>query len=242
MVPMRDGVKLAVDIYRPDTAEKLPALLAFAIHNKDLQGPDMAETRPAAAGLVDAVDRSGGGRRHALSRLARLRARDRQPARSRQVRGRRFARIRQLRPDRVDRGAALVRRQGRHDRDFRLRRRAVHGGEAASRRISRRSFRSIRAAPTAMLGGFRDEYPGGVIHLFRFLLQVYASAHQQKGQPKPLPPERETLWQEAMANPDYQDVPARLQRAGAEGAALAALFRGADQSVRQRGRDQEKRG
>ena len=30
-------------------------------------------------------------------------------------------------------------------------------------------------------GGFRDEYPGGVIHLFRFLLQVYASAHQQKG-------------------------------------------------------------
>ena len=34
-------------------------------------------------------------------------------------------------------------------------------------------------------GGFREEYPGGVIHLFRFLLQVYASAHQQKGQPKP---------------------------------------------------------
>src|SRR5262249_6501511 len=56
-------------------------------------------------------------------------------------------------------------------------------------------------------GGFRDEYPGGVIHLFRFLLQVYASAHQQKGQPKPLPPEREKLWQEAIANPDFKMYP-----------------------------------
>jgi len=56
-------------------------------------------------------------------------------------------------------------------------------------------------------GGFRDEYPGGVIHLFRFLLQVYASAHQQKGQPKPLAPEREKLWQEAIANPDFKMYP-----------------------------------
>ena len=30
-VSMRDGVKICVDIYRPDTKEKLPALLAFAI-------------------------------------------------------------------------------------------------------------------------------------------------------------------------------------------------------------------
>src|SRR6266446_585586 len=28
-------------------------------------------------------------------------------------------------------------------------------------------------------GGFRDEYPGGVIHLFRFLLQVYAAAQSR---------------------------------------------------------------
>ena len=30
-------------MYRPDTKEKLPALLAFAIYNKDLQGPDIAD-------------------------------------------------------------------------------------------------------------------------------------------------------------------------------------------------------
>ena len=28
MVPMRDGVRLCIDIFRPDTAERLPALLA----------------------------------------------------------------------------------------------------------------------------------------------------------------------------------------------------------------------
>ena len=36
MVPMRDGIKIAADVYGPDTTEKLPALLAFSIHNKDL--------------------------------------------------------------------------------------------------------------------------------------------------------------------------------------------------------------
>src|SRR6266849_8157910 len=49
-VPMRDGVNIAVDVYRPAIADKIPALLAFSIHNKDLQGPDLAEaslTHPA---------------------------------------------------------------------------------------------------------------------------------------------------------------------------------------------------
>src|SRR5690349_18373970 len=43
LVPMRDGVRIAVDVYRPQTADKLPALLALSIHNKDLQGPELAE-------------------------------------------------------------------------------------------------------------------------------------------------------------------------------------------------------
>ena len=45
-VPMRDGVNLSVDIYRPDGGGKFPALLAFAIYNKDLQGPDVANALP----------------------------------------------------------------------------------------------------------------------------------------------------------------------------------------------------
>jgi uncharacterized protein len=46
MVPMRDGVTLCVDVYRPDSPESFPALLAFAVHNKDLQGPDLDDILP----------------------------------------------------------------------------------------------------------------------------------------------------------------------------------------------------
>ena len=175
-VAMRDGVKLCVDVYRPDTRREV----SRAARLRDLQqgppGSGDGRDAAAAAGLVAAVDRAGGGRRHALLRLARLRPRDRHAARHRQVGRRRLARLRQLRPDRVDRGAALVRRQCRHDRHFRLRRRAAAWPPSSSRRISRRSSRSIRAAPTAMLGGFREEYPGGVIHLFRYLRRAFLGA------------------------------------------------------------------
>jgi putative CocE/NonD family hydrolase len=37
MVPMRDGVRLAVDVYRPDAEGKFPALLALCVYGKDLQ-------------------------------------------------------------------------------------------------------------------------------------------------------------------------------------------------------------
>jgi len=46
MVPMRDGVHVSIDIYRPDVSRKFPAILAFAVHNKDLQTPDIAEAIP----------------------------------------------------------------------------------------------------------------------------------------------------------------------------------------------------
>ncbi len=36
-IPMRDGVRLAADIYRPDTEGKFPALLALCVYGKDLQ-------------------------------------------------------------------------------------------------------------------------------------------------------------------------------------------------------------
>jgi predicted acyl esterase len=36
-VRMRDSVTIAVDVYRPETADRYPALLAFSIHNKDLE-------------------------------------------------------------------------------------------------------------------------------------------------------------------------------------------------------------
>ena len=54
LVPMRDGARLAVDVYRPDSEGRFPALLAFAVHNKFLQSPQVAQAcnnQPAWAPL-----------------------------------------------------------------------------------------------------------------------------------------------------------------------------------------------
>jgi predicted acyl esterase len=46
IVKMRDGVHLAVDIYRPKAPGKYPVLYTCAVHNKDLQRPELAEALP----------------------------------------------------------------------------------------------------------------------------------------------------------------------------------------------------
>ena len=46
MVPMRDGVRLATDVFRPDAPGKFPVLYTCAVHNKDLQRPEIAEVIP----------------------------------------------------------------------------------------------------------------------------------------------------------------------------------------------------
>src|SRR5262249_53055838 len=45
-VAMRDGTRLALDVYRPDKAGRYPVLYAAALHNKDMQGPDVADVLP----------------------------------------------------------------------------------------------------------------------------------------------------------------------------------------------------
>ena len=58
-----------------------------------------------------------------------------------------------------------------------------------------------------MLGSFREEYPGGVLHFFRYLIMHFAALHQNKGKPGELSSEREALWREAMQNADYRMYP-----------------------------------
>ncbi len=74
------------------------------------------------------------------------------------------------------------------------------------------------------LGGFRHEYPGGVLHLFRYLLGHFSALHQNKGQPGPLPPDREKKWAEAMSNPDYRMYPHVLNVLAQKGQHMPAYF------------------
>lgn len=52
MIPMRDGVRLAADIYRPDAEGKFPALLAYCVYGKDLQVLPVKQPQARETSLV----------------------------------------------------------------------------------------------------------------------------------------------------------------------------------------------
>ena len=188
------------------TADRLPALLAFSIHNKDLQGPEPAQaslTHPAWSMLWTGPAEAGDTRFFVSRGYVHVIGNPRGIGKSESGGSRAFDSY-----DLIEWIAAQPWCDG-------------NVGMVGISGFGAEQFMAAKLNPPHLkaifpfdprgaygeAGGFRDEYPGGVIHLFRFLLQVYASAHQHKGQPKPLPPEREKLWQEAIANPDYKMYP-----------------------------------
>jgi putative CocE/NonD family hydrolase len=205
-VPMRDGVKLSVDVYRPDAPGKFPALLAFAIYNKDIQGPDMAEGLPPqpawstlwsgpletgdtrffvsrgyihVIGMPRGVGKSEGGGARTWDSYDLIEWIAQQPW--------------------CDGNVGMV---------------GISGFGAEQLHVAKQQPPHLKAifpfdprGAYGVLGGFREEYPGGVIHLFRYLVGVYSAMHQNRGAPAPLPPEREALWRAAMNNPDYRMYP-----------------------------------
>jgi putative CocE/NonD family hydrolase len=206
LVPMRDGVKLAVDIYRPDTTEKLPALLAFSIYNKDLQGPDVAASLPPQpawsslwAGLLEAGDTKFLVSRGYIHVIGSPRGVGKsEGGGSRQWDSYDLIEWIAAQPW-CDGKVGMVGISGFGAEQFHAAKQSPPHLKAIFPFDPRGAF--------GTLGSFREEYPGGVIHLFRYLIMHFAALHGTKGRPGPLPPEKETLWEEAMRNPDYRMYP-----------------------------------
>ena len=205
-VPMRDGVNLSVDIYRPDTSDKFPALLAFSIYNKDLQGPDVAKTLPPQpawsslwAGLLEAGDTKffvSRGYVHIIGSPRGVAKSD--GGGSRQWDSYDLIEWIAAQPW-CDGNVGMV---------------GISGFGAEQLHVAKQNPPHLKAifpldprGAYGTLGSFREEYPGGVLHLFRYLIMHFAAMHQTKGKPGTLPPEREALWQEAMNNSDYRMYP-----------------------------------
>ena len=75
MVTMRDGVRLAVDVYRPDAPGRFPTLYTCAVHNKDLQRPEIADAippQPAYSSLWYGVVESGDTKRFVANGYAHV--------------------------------------------------------------------------------------------------------------------------------------------------------------------------
>jgi predicted acyl esterase len=205
-VPMRDGVKLCVDVYRPDTSEKLPALLAFAIYNKDFQGPEIAEAlppQPAWAPLWTGPLEAGDTHFLVSRGYVHVIGSPRGVGKSEGGGSREWDSY-----DLIEWIAAQPWCDGNVGMV------GISGFGAEQFHVAKQQPPHLKAifpfdprGAYGVLGGFREEYPGGMLHMFRYLVGHFSAMHQHRGAPGPLPEPKETHWREAMSNPDYRMYP-----------------------------------
>src|SRR6185436_5416251 len=187
LVPMRDGVRIAADVYRPETTEKLPALLAFSIHNKDLQGPELAQaslTHPAWSMLWTGPAEAGDTRFFVGRGYFHVIGNPRGVGKS-EAGGSRAFDIYDL--------IEWIAAQPWCDGNVGMVGISGFGAEqlmAAKLQPPhlKAIFPFVPRGAYGDAGGFRDEYPGGVIHLFRFLLQVMRRRISRRGSRRPCRP------------------------------------------------------
>jgi uncharacterized protein len=205
-VPMRDGVNLCVDIYRPATEQKLPALLAFSIYNKDIQGPDVSRDltpQPAWAPLWTGCLEAGDTRFFTSRGYVHVIGSPRGIAKSASGGERTW--------DSYDLIEWIAKQPWC---DGKVGMVGISGFAAEQWHAAKQRPPALRAifpfdprGAYGTLGSFREEYPGGVLHFFRYLIMHFSAAHQHKSAPGPLPAEREVLWRQALQNADYRMYP-----------------------------------
>jgi uncharacterized protein len=205
-VPMRDGVNVAVDVYRPDAPGHFPVLLAFGVHSKELQGNEYPHTFPPQPswsslwlGHAEAGDTEffvSRGYVHVIgSPRGYLKSGD---GGSREW-------------DSYD-VIAWIAQQPWCDGNIGM----IGIGAFASEQFHaapqqppklKAIFPYDPRGAYGKFGGFREEYPGGVLHAFRYLMDHFSSVHTTRGAPGALPPDKEEKWREAMADPDIRMYP-----------------------------------
>jgi len=222
-VPMRDGVKVCVDIYRPDTSEKLPALLAFAIYNKDFQGPDIGRELPPQpawtplwTGPMEAGDTHFLVSRGYIHVIGSPRGVGKsEGGGSRQWDSYDLIEWIAAQPW-CDGNVGMVGISGFGAEQF-------HAAKQQPPHL-KAIFPFDPRGAYGVLGSFREEYPGGVLHLFRYLVGHFSAMHQNRGAPGALPEPREAYWREAMANPDYRMYPNILNMIAQKGQHMPPIF------------------
>ena len=204
MVPMRDGVRIAVDVYRPDTDAPLPVLYACALHNKDLQGPNLSDVlpaQPAYSALWFGPLEAGDTHRLLAAGYVHVIAQSRGTGKSEGH----FMDEDTDHYDLIDWIASQPWADGNVGMV------GISGFAGEQWRAAAQGHPALKAifpydACSAYGGmfGFRDFYPGGVLHTMPYLLDVFSIIHESRGVPGELPPEQDEYWRAAMANPDYR--------------------------------------
>jgi putative CocE/NonD family hydrolase len=203
-IRMRDGVRLATDVYRPDGKGPFPVLYATALHNKDMQGPDMADVlppQPANVPLWFGPLEAGDTRRFIANGYVHVIAQPRGSAKSEGHYGNENTDHYDVidwisRQPWCDGNVGMVGISGYAGEQWR----AATQGHPALKAI----FPYDACSAYGGMFGFRDFYPGGVLHTFPYLLDVFSTVHEHRDVPGELPSEEEKLFVAAMANPDFK--------------------------------------
>lgn len=196
-IPMRDGVRLAVDVYRPDAPGRFPVLLAFAIHNKFLQSPEVAAAcnnqpawSPLWCGPAEGGDTTFFTSRGYVHVVGNLRG-----------------------SGHSDPGDLAEGKTDAYDLIEWIAQQPWCDGNVGMVGISDYGRRQIDAALTQpphlkaifpydpSYLSFRDTAPGGVIHCMKLHMLKFGSENYKEMK---LTPREEALWQEAWNNPDYR--------------------------------------
>ena len=222
-VPMRDRARLVADVYRPDAPGRFPVLVAFALHSKEIQGPDYPKSIPAqpAWSSLWVGHMEAGDTRFFVSRgYVHVVSSPRGFGKSDSHGSRQFDSY-----DLIEWAAAQPWSNGKV-------------GMIGIGAFAAEQFYAAKQRPPHLaaifpydprgaygpLGGFREDYPGGVLHAFRYVQDHFSGRHQVKGPPGELTPERERLWREAMENPDYRMYPYLFHVLASKGQHMPAIF------------------
>ena len=233
-VTMRDGVTIMVDVYRPDAAGKFPVLFAFGVHSKEVQGSDYPKTfppQPSWSSLWLGHAEAGDTEFFVARGYVHVIGTPRGFLKSGDGGSREW--------DSYD-VIEWIAQQPWCDGNIGM----VGIGAFASEQ-----FHAARQQPPHLktifaydprgaygkFGGFREEYPGGVLHAFRYLMDHFSSYHFARHAPGELPPEQRREMARGDGGPGHPHVSASAQCAAAKRPAHAALFRRADRPVRQGG-------
>ena len=203
-IAMRDGTRLMIDVYRPDGPGPFPALYAAALHNKDMQGPDIADVlppQPANAPLWFGPIEAGDTRRFIANGYVHVIAQPRGSAKSEGHYGHEdtdhYDTIDWISSQPWCNGkVGMVGISGYAGEQWR----AAAQGHPALKAI----FPYDACSAWGGMFGFRDFYPGGVLHTFPYLLDVFSTVHESRDRPGELPAAEEELFHRAMANPDFK--------------------------------------
>ena len=200
MVSMRDGVRICVDVYRPDTLEKVPALLAFGPHNKDLQTPDICDEfgpAPAWSPVWCGAQEVGDSRYFTSRGYAHIVGNYRGIGKSE-------GGFNPDSPDSYDLIEWIAEQPWCDGNIGMVGISAFAGAQWMAASLQPPHLKAIFPYDAQTPYWFRDTTPGGVLHSFELLVDAGDVGHGVKDIPQPLAAPLEEMWQEAMQNRDYK--------------------------------------